>query len=102
MNDNWTTLAVEKIQPRWCCGEYPYLFRGASRDSLCARVRERELTRSRGGAERWEGLFADWCDVSLEKFDPSRVSELYDSLKYDSLHKYVCPHLLASARCARL
>lgn len=30
MNDNWGTLAVEKIQPRWCCGEYPYLFRGAS------------------------------------------------------------------------
>lgn len=30
MNDNWQTLEVEKIQPRWCCGEYPYLFRGAS------------------------------------------------------------------------
>jgi hypothetical protein len=30
MNQNWDALAVEKIQPRWCCGEYPYLFRGKS------------------------------------------------------------------------
>lgn len=82
MNENWNSLAVEKIQPRWCCGEYPYLFRGA-----CPSVSYARSTLIHLPAERWEGLFADWCDVGLEKFDPSRVSELYDSLKYDALHK---------------
>jgi inositol-hexakisphosphate/diphosphoinositol-pentakisphosphate 1-kinase len=87
MHHNWETMAVEKIQTRWCCGEYPYLFRGEY--SLASDSAESWADLLGFSTERWEALFSDWCDVELEKFDPSRASELYDSLKYDALHKYV-------------
>ncbi|KAL7419835.1 inositol hexakisphosphate and diphosphoinositol-pentakisphosphate kinase [Cryptotrichosporon argae] len=64
MRRNYENGNVDKIpHQRWCSGDSPWLFK-----------------------ERWEKIFDDWVGVKQEKFDPSRVSELYDSIKYDSLH----------------
>ncbi|KAG8924186.1 hypothetical protein FRC01_011827 [Tulasnella sp. 417] len=63
MRKSFKTLDVSKVRERWFFGDDPFLYR-----------------------ERWEKLFSDFCAVKQEKFDTSRASELYDSLKFSALH----------------
>ncbi|KAJ2878205.1 inositol hexakisphosphate and diphosphoinositol-pentakisphosphate kinase [Coemansia asiatica] len=70
MEANFAMLTAEglaKLQSDWCCGETAELFR-----------------------ERWKKILADFRSIDKKTgrvvYEPAKVGELYDSLKYDALH----------------
>ncbi|KAJ2003060.1 inositol hexakisphosphate and diphosphoinositol-pentakisphosphate kinase [Coemansia thaxteri] len=83
-----TPGAISQLQPEWCCNETAELFR-----------------------ERWKKILCDFETVEKHTgrvvFDPAKVGELYDSLKYDALHNrrfleriFMSPEKLAAERAA--
>ncbi|KAJ2796024.1 inositol hexakisphosphate and diphosphoinositol-pentakisphosphate kinase, partial [Coemansia helicoidea] len=70
MDRNFAALGpagLARLQPDWCCNENADLFR-----------------------ERWTKILGDFCTTDRATgatvYDPARVGDLYDSLKYDALH----------------
>lgn len=61
MNENFANKDIDTLQKEWCCHEDPFLFK-----------------------ERWDKLFQEF--ITVEKVHPSKISELYDTMKYDALH----------------
>ena len=63
MKENLQSKDKSRLWTRWCCSDSLGLFK-----------------------ERWDKHFADVLDESTDWFDPSKISDLYDSLKFDALH----------------